>query len=365
VFWVWPSNIVRCRPITPKAYLSYEIQSFFPRPGTTEICKTTAQHDLYEAKNSRLRLRQSAALPSQRAIDWLAAVTLVPAWCWLLPAFVMTVYGFRRAHKRRCLAVAILWVLFSAIFVEEAQSLIRIGRRPTAEWETARERGQAIRVVSLNCNVANHRSAAEIANAEPDIVLLQESPSREHLQHLARELFGDDGRFLWGGDTSILARGQIRPVTLDTSSHFLHATVELPTGITVDVISVRLNPPVFRLDFWAPGFWTDHRNNRIKHRQQILNVMESMEGIPQSANLIVGGDFNAPPRDAALSPLRPRLSDTFTAAGRGWGNTGTNDNPLFRVDQIWASRGFKPESVTAHKTIHSDHRMVVCDLVLK
>ena len=266
---------------------------------------------------------------------------------------------------RWCIAAAILWVAFTAVFVEEAHSLINLGSRPAAEWKAARERGRAIRVVSLNCYVANPRSAAEIADFEPDIVLLQESPSREHLQHLAQELFGPDGTFLWGGDTSILARGQIQPGRVDPTSHFVHATVELPTGINVDVISVRLNPPVFRLDFWALGFWTDHRNNRVKHRRQILDVMQCVQGIPHSARLIVGGDFNAPPRDAALIPLRQRLFDTFTEAGRGWGNTGTNDYPLFRIDQIWVSRSFSAESVTAEKTIHSDHRMVVCDLILK
>lgn len=81
--------------------------------------------------------------------------------------------------------------------------------------------------------------------------------------------------------------------------------------------------------------------------------------------VIVGGDFNAPPDDAALFPLRKRLFDTFRKSGRGWGNTGTNAYPLFRVDQIWASQHFRPESVRAQKTIHSDHRMVICDLVLE
>jgi endonuclease/exonuclease/phosphatase (EEP) superfamily protein YafD len=212
--------------------------------------------------------------------------------------------------------------------------------------------------------VANPRSAAEVAEFEPDIVLLQESPSREHLQHLSREIFGDDGTFLWGGDTSILANGQIQPGTVNPASHFVHATVELPTGVKVDVICVRLNPPVFRLDFWTPGFWIDHRNNRIKHRRQIQDVMQRVREIPQLAHLIVGGDFNAPPRDDALTPLRQRLFDTFLEAGRGWGNTGTNKSPLFRIDQIWASRSLNAESVTAQKTIHSDHRMVVCDLIL-
>jgi len=52
-------------------------------------------------------------------------------------------------------------------------------------------------------------------------------------------------------------------------------------------------------------------------------------------------------------------------AGIGWGSTGTNHYPLFRVDQIWVSRHFRAESVTAQKTIHSDHRMVLCDLIVE
>ncbi len=295
--------------------------------------------------------------------DWLAAVTLVPAWCWLMPALALTVYGTTRTHKRLCILVVILWVGYTACFVEEVHSLVRTGSRNTAEWNAARERGQAIRVVSLNCFVANPHSVAEVAEFEPDIVLLQESPGREHLQHLAVEVFGDDGTFLWGGDTSLLVSRRIQPGTVDPTSHFVHATVELPSGVEMDVISVRLNPPVFRFDFYDPGFWTDHRNNRVKHRDQILDVMQVMGGVPQSAHLIVGGDFNAPPLDDALSPLRQRLFDTFTEAGRGWGHTETNDYPLFRVDQIWASRSLQAETVTAQKTIHSDHRMVVCDLV--
>jgi endonuclease/exonuclease/phosphatase (EEP) superfamily protein YafD len=212
--------------------------------------------------------------------------------------------------------------------------------------------------------VANPHSVAEVAQFKPDVVLLQESPSREHLKHLAIEVFGNDGTFLWGGDTSILARGRIQPGTVDPSSHFVHATVELPSGVELDVISARLHPPVFRLDFWDSGFWIDHRNNRVKHRAQILDVMQIVAAIPQSAHLIVGGDFNAPPLDDALTPLRQRLFDTFTEAGRGWGHTGTNDYPLFRVDQIWASRSLSANTVIAQKTVHSDHRMVIADLVV-
>jgi hypothetical protein len=192
-----------------------------------------------------------------------------------------------------------------------------------------------------------------------------QSPSRDHLGHLSSKLFGAQSTFLSGGDTSILARGNIAPRTVDRSPHFVEGAVELPIGVTVDVISVRLNPPVFRLDFWRPGFWIDHRNNRATHRRQILDVMQRIRSIKQSTFLIVGGDFNAPPLDAALAPLRERLSDTFRKAGRGWGNTGTNRFPLLGVDQIWASPHFRSVSVTAQETVYSDDRMVVCDLILK
>ena len=83
-----------------------------------------------------------------------------------------------------------------------------------------------------------------------------------------------------------------------------------------------------------------------------------------SVHLIVGGDFKSPPYDDALAPLRDRLFDAFRKAGHGRGATGTNDYPLFRVDQIWVSQGFRPESVTAQNTMYSDHRMVVCDLTM-
>jgi vancomycin resistance protein VanJ len=300
-----------------------------------------------------------------RQPDWLAPLTLVPAWCWLVPGLVLTGLGFSRRDQLRSLLVLTLWVGFAVLFVEEARTVARLRSPPTAAWQVARQRGRAIRVVSLNCFAANARAAAEVAAYAPDVVLLQESPSRAHLESLSRDLFGTDGAFLWGGDTAILARGQLAPRRLDGTAHFVHAAVVLPSGFQVEVISVRLTPPVFRLDFWSPGFWSDHRNKRVKHRRQIEILMEGLPSRSESNPLIVGGDFNAPPNDDALAPLRQRLYDTFQQAGRGWGNTGTNRFPLFRVDQIWASGSLRAESVFAQRTVHSDHRLVVCDLMLQ
>lgn len=257
-----------------------------------------------------------------------------------------------------------MWGIFAFLFVEEARSLFGTEVMSTADWQTVRESGDGLRVASLNCNVGQTRSVEEVSAWQSDIVLLQESPGSEQLDVLAKSLFGS-GDALHGGDVSILTSGVITTKFADPKSHFVHAEIRLPTGELVDVLSVRLASPVPRLDFWMPGFWVDHRNKRIEHREQIAELMRHVQSIPESHHLIVGGDFNATPADDSLAELRQRLTDSFVEAGRCWGATGTNDYPLFRVDQIWTSRNLQAVSVTAHKTKHSDHRLVVCDLMLR
>jgi len=296
--------------------------------------------------------------------DWLAAVILVPAWFWLFPGLSLALHGFRRKHKRVFVAALVMWGVFALLFVEEARSLVRTPIMSTTEWQAVRESGHGLRVVSLNCNVGRSRSVEEVSAWQPDIVVLQESPGSEQLNVLVKSLFGEGGDSLHGGDVSILTRGKITTKFANPKSHFVHAEIQLPTGELVDVLSVRLAPPVPRLDFWMSGFWTDHRHKRVEHREQIAELMRHVHGIPASHHVIVGGDFNAPPTDDSLAALRQRLSDSFLTAGRGWGPTGTNEYPLFRVDQIWVSDRLQPVSVMAHKTQHSDHRMVVCDLML-
>ncbi len=80
--------------------------------------------------------------------------------------------------------------------------------------------------------------------------------------------------------------------------------------------------------------------------------------------MIIGGDFNAPQGDAVFRLLGPRLHDTFPEGGRGWGNTITNGFPFLRIDQVWASGSIRADRVIARRTRHSDHRIVVCDLVI-
>jgi endonuclease/exonuclease/phosphatase (EEP) superfamily protein YafD len=56
------------------------------------------------------------------------------------------------------------------------------------------------------------------------------------------------------------------------------------------------------------------------------------------------------------------LGDSFRKAGRGLGNTITNEYPVSRIDYIWIDRGIHAHAVVAKRTDHSDHRMVIADL---
>ena len=290
--------------------------------------------------------------------DALAFVTYWPAWCWVLPGGLLAIAGCRRARRRHLAALAGTWALFMLAFADEPLSIIRLRRSRSPD---------TIRVVSLNCAVGRAEAAAEAARHKPDIVLFQESPSRGTLLALARELVGDEAEVVWGVDASIVAKGIVRPAELprELGMHMTRARVTLSGGREVDVVSVRLQPPVFPLDFWTPACWRAYAEDRRSRRKQVQEVMRCISARSTGLPLIVGGDLNCPAGDAALAPMRPRLVDAFTQAGRGWGHTALNSFPVVRVDQVWISDRLRARDVTAIRTQHSDHRMVVCDVVLR
>lgn len=128
-----------------------------------------------------------------------------------------------------------------------------------------------------------------------------------------------------------------------------------------ECVSLRLTPPVPRLDFWAAEFWADHRQLRQRHREELREAL----AIAQQQALdpiVLGGDFNMVPLDPVFAELRPEFQDAFVGSGTGWGATGAQPRPLFRVDQIWLPQSWRPARTFARSTRNSDHRLVVCDV---
>ena len=289
--------------------------------------------------------------------DFCTAVTVYPPWCWAVGGLVITGIGFSRRLRAVSIALVAGWLLFVLSCSDSPASLLRA-------WMPRPQSPDSFRLITLNC-AGIGEAAQEVVSLKPDIVLLQESPRPEELSALAEQLYGPGMHIHRGPDASIVALGEISivNVTKEHRENFVHARVVLK-GTSIDVISLRLLPSVFRMDLWSPRCWEAFRENRERRRQQLQKIAKYIETIPPDRPLIAGGDFNCPPGDAVLRLLRPRLSDSFTAAGRGWGGTIINDWPAIRIDAIWVSRQLRSVAVVARKTLFSDHRMVVGDFAL-
>jgi endonuclease/exonuclease/phosphatase (EEP) superfamily protein YafD len=340
-------------------------------PAETETVQTSPGERQGIRRGQALAVALSAALCITLTIYYLfrpdlcAAVTVFPVWFWLFPGLLLLAVGYHRAHRRWFAAALCLWLFYLTLLAEEPKSLIRSLGPVSSDWEAARQRGEGMRVVSLNCAGGSPEAALEIAAYNPDIVLLQESPPRKEVEEIGRRLFGEQAATLWGLDASIVARGSLEPRALPRAlqSYCAQARLRLPNGFQTEVFSLRLQPVPFRADLWNPDCWRTMMRDRRQRRLQLQAVVHRIAATPAPVPVILGGDFNAPQGDAIFQSLRPRLRDAFSAAGRGWGNTITADYPVLRIDQIWVSDRFHPVSVVARRLQNSDHRLVICDLL--
>jgi len=296
--------------------------------------------------------------------DAAAALTIFPTWIWPLPGLFLLISALHRrapqAHKRLIGAVGILWLLFILFFVEETHSL---GREALASF-SSRPAKPTLRVVTLNAAGGSSLAAAEVARFDSDLVLWQEAPNRKECERLARKIFGAKAGVVVGLDTAIAARGRVEAKTLprEMARFCSQARVTLASGRAIEVFSLHLMTPPFRADLWNLECWKVQREQRETQRAQLQAVAKRIAELPFDTPIILGGDFNAPQNDAIFRSLQPRLRDSFRGAGLGWGDTITNETPFLRIDQIWISRHFAASAVRAHRTINSDHRLVVCDL---
>lgn len=296
--------------------------------------------------------------------DSCAAVTFWPTWLWLAPGLGLSMLAATRRRWPIVLAVALLWLVCVVVFADESAGLLRFHYRPVPGWQTAVERGEGLRVITINCSGGSLAAAEEVEPYHPDVVLLQETPEEPQVRRLARRLYGKDLGLARGVDTDIIARGRVTPVPLAGLPPFAYkqAHVRLASGIECEVFSVHFQPPVMRFDVWSPSCWREHSEKRLVHRQQMQEIAAAIAALPPTMPVIIGGDFNVPGSDGVFRMLRPRLHDTFKEGGVGWGDTVLNDMPVSRFDQIWVSRQFRAVAVVARKTVNSDHRMVICDL---
>ncbi|WP_298867381.1 endonuclease/exonuclease/phosphatase family protein [uncultured Gimesia sp.] len=286
--------------------------------------------------------------------DACAAVTVYPSWCWFLCGFFLAMVLLRTHSRRTALLTLSLWFLFLIVFADTPLSLVRGIQAPGPQ--------PSVRVISLNCS-GSKTSVLALKQAKPDLILIQESPGTENLKSIAVKLFGAEGDVLSGVDAAIIARGKIERI--GATDYYIIGKVTLSPDREIIVVSLRLSTPPFRIDLWNPDCWRSFRDHRIKQRAEIVALSKVMQSLPADLPVIVGGDFNANPRDAIFAELPATLHDSFSSAGRGWGNTITNDVPFLRIDQIWTNDWFQPLRVVSEAAVDTDHRAVIADLIFK
>lgn len=276
------------------------------------------------------------------------ALSVWPAWIYVAVGLLLSVF----ARKYRAV-LCVLWLGFAAVFVDETWSPIRL-LKPATQG--------SIRVVSLNCAGGTLAAAEEAARLKPDILLLQESPSKDDLTDLARRLYGDQGQVISGPDASIVARGPLQPFAPPVSTgDFVAGEWLSPSGIKLKVVSLRLLPPVMRIDLFSPDAWREFASNRADRRSETTEIARKLKRMGVDADLI-GGDFNTPPDPQVQKPLLDSRADSFAEAGVGYGATCVNPFPcLVRIDQIWHSSKLVARSARVVKTTNSDHRMLVTE----
>jgi endonuclease/exonuclease/phosphatase family metal-dependent hydrolase len=198
--------------------------------------------------------------------------------------------------------------------------------------------------------------AAVVRGEGVDVLLLQESGPRRRIRALGAAL-----GMVVCGDPRSFPRRRIQNAVLvrpprTVRSHglarfhggsFLHPRGAL-VAVLDDLIAVSVH-----LGVAGP--------ERGRHVEELLELVDGADG-----PIVVGGDLNAHPEDTMPTAIAKRYPDAGEGApdGRDRGMTFPSDDPVARIDYLFAGPAVRPlRAWTAGGTV-SDHLMVIADLRL-
>jgi endonuclease/exonuclease/phosphatase family metal-dependent hydrolase len=305
-----------------------------------------------------------------RSWDAVAAVTVFPVWVWAIFGLACAGAGFLLTGSKLAYVPALIWFLTAFFGADERRSLIR-GISPTLHGErdkpakAAPGSDRVLRVVTINCKERNVDAVREVTRFNPDIVFVQEAPHSKALRDLATEMWGKEGSVMGATFCAVLARGKLtrRPNVL--FKHGTLAMLTLPDGREIELMSVHLAHAVTRVDLWNPATWRAHTERHRERRGQLDKLLTEFEKNGPDRPTLWGGDFNAPPTSNLFDSIPDHYVNAFGTAGKGLGNTFINGFPLLRIDHIYAGPGFEIIDARSAHSGHSDHRMVIADVLLK
>ena len=217
----------------------------------------------------------------------------------------------------------------------------------------------AIRVATWNVHGLRGGvdAVADVVRGEAvDVLLLQESGPRGRLRALGAAL-----GMVVCGDPRSFPRRRIQNAVLvrpprAVRSHglmrFHEGSFLQPRGALIARLE-ELSVVSVHLGLAGPG--------RRRNVEELLEIVEAAD-----SPVVIGSDLNAHPEDTMPAEIARRYPDAWEGArdGQGHGNTFPSDEPVARIDYLFAGPPIRPlRAWTAGGTV-SDHLMVIADLQL-
>ena len=299
--------------------------------------------------------------------DSMAAFTVLPIWFWGGIGLALSVIAFSFLKAPLSLIVTAVWAVTLSVAMDEAKALSNISSPKIKIERTLEVDGKRVlRVATLNCASFHMGDPTEdLKKWNPDIVLIQEV--YPHLvKQISEKLFDGRGDYRAYLTNGVVTRFEIKREVRNPLIRNQQVTVRLPSGRDVEIVNVHLATAATDLRIWDGESRAAHRQNRDLRRKElsvILQVLEQTSSFPATPT-ILGGDFNSAATDVVHRQLVQDFEDSFEKVGRGWGNTFHRRFPVLRIDCLYATPQFRPQSCGVAVTKHSDHRMVICDYVL-
>jgi len=268
------------------------------------------------------------------------------------------------------LAGALGWIARERQALVTALVALAVGLGTLARPSIHRHEGltrtmESVRIVTWNLH---NRVAAlpaikvQLAALKPDIVCLQEAYDKRFLDALPGAQPAKLGELVTLSRLKVVHSGPVpHPPRRRGLRVPLEVRVETRTG-ELSVLNVHLFSyrPLPGSELWSRST-RRHALRAIEFRSSELDLVEQWLG-EQPGPTVAAGDFNTPPRGRLYARVAGRLTDSFCAAGNGFGWTFPREFPLWRIDYVWLSKGVRALNCGTVSCPPSDHLPVVADL---
>ena len=291
---------------------------------------------------------------------------------WSLPGMLVSIAATLAIRNHFSMFVFGLWLLTAVFGSAEAWGLFRelkaasFGGKSDEEEEPGEPAAKIYRVVTINCDGGSVRAASEAGDLDPDLVFLQEAPSKRDVEELTRRLYANQGSFVLAGSLAILGRGEFVTFVPEEQSHGVHSRFRHRNGTLLDLTNLKLDRSIPRWEVWKAEVRQEMKESRVRNRKAVRGFVNGYNVHARQPVRIVAGDFATPPGDDIFRPLKKAgLRDAFVSSGQGIGNTFPSDIPILRLNQIWISPEANLIKTTTKRSFNSDHRFVICEFILE